>query len=69
MQLAVNVKIVVRYSTNITSNSRFYTDDSGLEVQERVRRNPGFWFDDDWGVTVAGNFYPAVSRIFIKKYH
>jgi len=59
-------EIVIRYSTNISSNSRYYTDDSGLEIHERIRKLPGYPFDDDAGVTIAGNFYPAVSRIFIK---
>ena len=61
----VGKEIVLRYDTDIESNSKFYTDANGREVLERIRD-----FRPTWNYskveTVSGNYYPVNSRIWIK---
>jgi len=61
----IGKEIIVRYDTDISSASKFYTDANGREVLERVRD-----FRPTWSYTVyepvAGNYYPVNSRIWIK---
>ena len=57
-------EIILRYDTNIQSNSLFYTDANGREVLQRKRD-----YRPSWNYTVyenvSGNYYPVVSRIWI----
>ena len=61
----VGKEIVLRYDTDIASQSKFYTDANGREVLERTRD-----FRPTWNYTVvetvSGNYYPVNSRIWIK---
>jgi lysosomal alpha-mannosidase len=61
----VGKEIVLRYDTDIQSASKYYTDANGREVLERTRN-----FRPTWNLTinetVAGNYYPINSRIWIK---
>ena len=55
----------MRYDTDIGNNGSFYTDANGREVLERKRD-----YRPSWNYTVyesvSGNYYPVVSRIWIK---
>ncbi len=61
----IGKEIIIRYDTDIQSQSKFYTDANGREVLERTRD-----FRPTWNYTVAepvsGNYYPVNSRIWIK---
>ena len=61
----VGKEIILRYDTDIASQSKFYTDANGREVLERTRD-----FRPTWNYTVvetvSGNYYPVNSRIWIK---
>jgi lysosomal alpha-mannosidase len=58
-------EIIMRYNTDIQSQSKFYTDANGREVLERTRD-----YRPTWNYTVnepvSGNYYPINSRIWIK---
>ncbi len=61
----IGKEIILRYDTDIQSQSKFYTDANGREVLERTRN-----FRPTWNYTVvepvSGNYYPINSRIWIK---
>ena len=61
----VGKEIILRYDTDIASQSLYYTDANGREVLERKRD-----FRPTWNYTVvetvSGNYYPVNSRIWIK---
>jgi lysosomal alpha-mannosidase len=58
-------EIIMRYDTDIQSQSKYYTDANGREVLERTRD-----YRPTWNYTVnepvSGNYYPINSRIWIK---
>ncbi|CAF3324143.1 unnamed protein product [Rotaria socialis] len=58
-------EIIIRYDTDINSQSKYYTDANGREVLERTRD-----YRPTWNYTVvenvSGNYYPINSRIWIK---
>jgi len=62
----VGKEIILRYDTDIQSQSKFYTDANGREVLERIRD-----YRPTWNYTkaepVSGNYYPINSRIWIKE--
>jgi lysosomal alpha-mannosidase len=62
----IGKEIILRYDTDIQSQSKFYTDANGREVLERTRD-----YRPTWNYTVAepvsGNYYPVNSRIWIKE--
>ena len=61
----IGKEIILRYDTDIESQSKFYTDANGREVLERIRN-----YRPTWNYTivepVSGNYYPVNSRIWIK---
>jgi lysosomal alpha-mannosidase len=61
----IGKEIIMRYDTDIQNNGIFYTDANGREVLERKRD-----YRPSWNYTVyesiSGNYYPVVSRIWIK---
>jgi lysosomal alpha-mannosidase len=61
----IGKEIILRYDTNIQSESKYYTDANGREVLERIRDYRPTW---NYTVveTVSGNYYPINSRIWIK---
>ena len=61
----IGKEIILRYDTDIQSGNKFYTDANGREVLERTRDYRPTW---NYTVveTVAGNYYPVNSRIWIK---
>ena len=58
-------EIITRYTTSLKSNSVWYTDANGREMQRRVRNHRPTW---KWNNTapVTGNYYPVNSRIYIR---
>ncbi|CAF1300509.1 unnamed protein product [Adineta steineri] len=62
----IGKEIILRYDTDIQSQSKYYTDANGREVLERKRD-----YRPTWNYTVAepvsGNYYPVNSRIWIKE--
>ena len=60
----VGKEIIIRYDTNIQSQSKYYTDANGREVLLRTRD-----FRPTWNYSinepVSGNYYPINSRIWI----
>ncbi len=61
----VGKEIIMRYDTDIQSQSKYYTDANGREVLERIRDYRPTW---NYSVNepVSGNYYPINSRIWIK---
>lgn len=61
-------ELVLRYQTNLSSGSTFYTDANGREMQERVVDYRPTW---DLNVTepVSGNYYPLTAAIAVKASH
>ncbi len=61
----IGKEIIMRYDTDIQSQSKYYTDANGREVLERIRD-----YRSTWNYTVnepvSGNYYPINSRIWIK---
>ena len=62
----VGKEIILRYDTDIESQSKFYTDANGREVLERIRDYRPTW-NYSKVETVSGNYYPINSRIWIKE--
>ena len=61
----IGKEIIMRYDTDIQSNGMFYTDANGREVLERKRDyRPSYNYTAY--ESVSGNYYPVVSRIWIK---
>ncbi|KAM3656262.1 lysosomal alpha-mannosidase [Ammospiza maritima maritima] len=58
-------EVISRFETPLRTAGRFYTDSNGRQVLERRRD-----YRPTWNLTqtepVAGNYYPANTRIFIK---
>ncbi len=61
----IGKEIILRYDTDVLSQSKYYTDANGREVLERTRD-----YRPTWNYTVnkpvSGNYYPINSRIWIK---
>lgn len=61
----IGKEVILRYDTDIESDTRFYTDANGREVLQRTRDYRPTW---NYTITepVSGNYYPVTSRIWIK---
>jgi len=57
-------EVISRYTTDIVSNSMYYTDTNGREILMRKRN-----YRESWNLTVhepvAGNYYPVGNSLFI----
>ncbi|CAF1087368.1 unnamed protein product [Rotaria sordida] len=62
----IGKEIILRYDTDIKSQSKFYTDANGREVLERIRDYRPTW-NYSKVESVSGNYYPINSRIWIKE--
>jgi len=64
----VGKELIIRYSTSIDNGGYFYTDDSGMQMMKRQTNLKGRCCpqDEDIGVIIAGNYYPVVSRAYIR---
>jgi lysosomal alpha-mannosidase len=58
-------EVIVKFDSDLESNSLFYTDANGREVLQRRRNHRPSWpfFQTE---KVAGNYFPVNSRIFIR---
>lgn len=58
-------EVVVRFDSDLKSNSLFYTDSNGREILKRKRD-----FRPTWNLNqtemISGNYFPVNSRIFIR---
>ncbi|CAF1134082.1 unnamed protein product [Adineta steineri] len=62
----IGKEIILRYDTDIKSQSKYYTDANGREVLQRIRNyRPTY----NYTITepVSGNYYPVNSRIWINE--
>jgi len=64
--LAYDQEIISRFQSNLQSGSTFFSDNNGFEIQQRLNLPTGRPGDYDNGVRIAGNYYPAVSRGYIR---
>ncbi|KAH8410572.1 hypothetical protein KR009_003810 [Drosophila setifemur] len=61
----VGKEIITRFSSNLASNGKFYTDSNGREMLERVRdRRENF--DADMTEAISGNYYPVTAEISLQ---
>lgn len=58
-------ELVTRYSTNLASNSTFYTDSNGRRWMKRVRNYRKYW-NVGKGEPVSSNYYPLTTSIYLK---
>jgi lysosomal alpha-mannosidase len=61
----IGQEVVIKFDTDINSNSLFYTDSNGREILQRKRDYRPTW-NLNLTEKIAGNYYPINSRIFIK---
>ncbi|KAI8041890.1 hypothetical protein M5D96_003185, partial [Drosophila gunungcola] len=61
----VGKEIITRFSSNISSKGRFYTDSNGREMLER-ERNQREHFDPDMSEAISGNYYPVTGQISLQ---
>lgn len=61
----IGKEIIIRYSTDIKSEKKYYTDANGRQVLERIRDYRPTWHHepDD---PISSNYYPINSRIWIQ---
>ncbi|XP_046584534.1 lysosomal alpha-mannosidase-like isoform X4 [Haliotis rubra] len=61
----IGKEVITRYTTNLATQGRFFTDANGREVLERQRNHRDTW---DLNVTepVSQNYYPVNSRIYLQ---
>lgn len=57
--------VVMRFDSDLKSKEKFYTDSNGREILVRRRDFRPTW-DLEKIDSIAGNFYPVTSRIFIR---
>lgn len=58
-------EIVTKYTTNLQSNSEFYTDSNGKSMLKRVRNHRPAW-NVKLSEQVSGNYYPVTTQISIE---
>ena len=58
-------EVISRFDTSLASNSTWWTDANGREMQQRIRNYRKTWTLNNTE-PVAGNYYPVNSRIFIQ---
>ncbi|KAH3755937.1 lysosomal alphamannosidase [Pelomyxa schiedti] len=58
-------EVITKYTTNLDTSNKFYTDSNGMEMQERILDYRPTW-DLTLEEPVAGNYYPIVSAAAIK---
>lgn len=61
----IGKEIITKYSSNLKSDGRFYTDSNGREMLKRMRNYRPTW-DLQLHEPVSGNYYPVTSKIAIK---
>jgi lysosomal alpha-mannosidase len=61
------LEIISRYDTYFQNNGTFFTDSNGRETVRRVRHYRPTW-DLETTESVASNYYPVTSWIFLRDY-
>lgn len=61
----VGKEIITRFSSNISSKGKFYTDSNGREILER-ERNQREHFTPDMSEAISGNYYPVTCQISLQ---
>ncbi len=61
-------ELVLKYGTNLSTGSSFYTDANGRELQKRVLDYRPTW-DLKVEEPVSGNYYPLTAAIAVKVSH
>ena len=61
----IGKEVVLKFESDLKSESLFYTDSNGREMLERKRDSRYSW-NFTQSEKVAGNYYPVNSRIFIR---
>jgi lysosomal alpha-mannosidase len=61
------LEIITRYDTNFQNNGTFFTDSNGRETIRRIRHYRSTW-DLETTESVASNYYPVTSWIFLRDY-
>ncbi len=61
----IGKEVVLKFKSDLRSDSLFYTDSNGREVLERRRDSRPSW-NFSQTEKVAGNYYPVNSRIFLR---
>ncbi len=61
----IGKEIVIKFQSDLKSNSIFYTDSNGREILQRKRDYRPTWQLNNTE-PVAGNYYPINSRIFLR---
>ncbi|KRT79199.1 glycoside hydrolase [Oryctes borbonicus] len=61
-------EVITRYSTDLKTDSTFYTDSNGREMLQRIKD-----YRPTWDITllegVAGNYYPVTSKMVLQDPH
>lgn len=61
----LGTEIITRFTTDLKTHKKFYTDSNGKETVERIRNYAKTYnYSDE--EPVAGNYYPVTSRISIR---
>lgn len=61
----IGKEVILLFSSDLKSDSKFYTDSNGREILERKRDlRPTWKFNQS--EKVSGNYYPVNSRIFLR---
>eukprot|EP01090_Pellita_catalonica_P022918 TRINITY_DN9107_c0_g1_i1.p1 TRINITY_DN9107_c0_g1~~TRINITY_DN9107_c0_g1_i1.p1 ORF type:complete len:992 (+),score=187.74 TRINITY_DN9107_c0_g1_i1:420-2978(+) len=58
-------EVITRFTTDLKTNARFYTDSNALEFQERIR-NYRFTYKLNNTEVVADNYYPIDTAIYME---
>lgn len=61
----IGKEIVLKFKTDLKSDSEFFTDANGREILRRRRQKENTW-DQKLEEPVSGNYYPVNSRVFIQ---
>jgi len=61
----IGKEVIIKFVTDLETNSIFYTDSNGREILKRVRDYRPTWKLNQTE-KIAGNYYPINSRIYIK---
>lgn len=59
------IEVVTKFTTDLKTNSTFYTDSNGKEMLKRIRNYRPTW-KLNLSESVSGNYYPVTSKISIR---
>lgn len=59
-------EVIVKYSSDLKSDSTFYTDSNGRQMIKRVKDFRPTW-NPILEESIAGNYYPVTNKIFLQE--